>query len=164
MRGSGPEEVFWGHYGRLAQRESTALTTQGSAVRTRHRPRNERPGQRSFSSFFRYEHVFKRARNPTKIQHPKRHWINGGTSFSAKSNKSNTEERRVGMAVRRFEPLAGTERKGRPTLAPLLIAATYSLLFAARATSSSTQRKSPDVARPQDSWRQELAQLQVLRG
>ena len=38
MRGSGPEEVFWGHYGRLAQRESTALTTQGSAVRTRHRP------------------------------------------------------------------------------------------------------------------------------
>jgi len=56
--------------------------------------------------------VFKRARNPTKIQHPKRHWINGGTSFSAKSNKSNTEERRVGMAVRRFEPWQEPNERG----------------------------------------------------
>ena len=38
------------YFGRLAQWESTALTTQGSAVRTRHRPRRERAGQQLFST------------------------------------------------------------------------------------------------------------------
>jgi hypothetical protein len=37
------------YFGRLAQRESTALTTQGSLVRTQHRPLNKVAGQRVFS-------------------------------------------------------------------------------------------------------------------
>ncbi len=109
MRGSGPEEVFWSHYGRLAQRESTALTTQGSLVRTQHRPRRESAGQPPCSMALNMRTCVQAAaksnKNPTSERSLRAIWRDAKQQIqqiqrARKSNISNTLDESTGCTPR----------------------------------------------------------------